>query len=67
MIGRDVPAPGGGRLATIRPDDAEEFAEQVGVDPTPQEVQEYEDRLDAQAPSPPDPEDEPGEPGAEPS
>lgn len=64
----DIPAPGGGRMATDQqPQDAEEFAEQAGIDPTPQEVQEYEAKLEAEAPSPPDSGDDPGTPGTEPS
>lgn len=55
--------PGGGRLAVaqlseVLPDgpapplDPEEFAEAAGVDPTAQEVQEYERRLKEAAPEP---------------
>jgi hypothetical protein len=34
------------------PDDAEEFAEEIGVDPTPDQIDEYRERIGDPAPEP---------------
>jgi hypothetical protein len=41
----------------IERDDPEEFAEAVGVDPTPQEVDEYQERIGDPPPEPEEPPD----------
>ena len=52
-LSADPPRPAGDSpVAPDIPSDAEEFAETVGVDPTPDEVAEYERRLDDAAPEP---------------